>query len=264
MKKPFWKRKILQLGRKFGFNLVDSNVPAELFPAILNFRHSTARPSESLESNFLSAVLNNFNNSKGQLCQDLLVLFLLNNKKNGFFVEFGATDGVTLSNTFLLEKGYGWSGILAEPAKNWQTALRVNRNCTIDSRLVWEKSGEKLNFLEATDAELSTISIFRGLDAHSESRKIKSEYFVETISLNDLLASYNAPNQIDYLSIDTEGSEFAILNKLNFSKYNFNVITVEHNFTETRQKLFKLLTSKGYKRIFEDFSQWDDWYIQDN
>ena len=75
---------------------------------------------------------------------------------------------------------------------------------------------------------------------------------------------YNAPNQIDYLSIDTEGSEFAILNKLNFSKYNFNVITVEHNFTETRQKLFSLLTSKGYKRIFEDFSQWDDWYIQDN
>jgi FkbM family methyltransferase len=261
MKKLFWKRKILQLGRKFGFQLVDSNIPSELFPPILNSRHSLPGQTATIESEFLTKVLNNLSDSKSQLCQDLLVLFLLNNKKNGFFVEFGATDGLSLSNTFLLEEKYGWEGILAEPAINWQKALQTNRKCIIDSRCVWEKSGEKLIFFEATDGELSTISSFKGCDGHSEARKVGSEYSVDTISLNDLLTAYNAPTQIDYLSVDTEGSEFNILNNFNFSLYRFNVITVEHNFTETREKVFKLLSSNGYKRILEDFSQWDDWYV---
>jgi FkbM family methyltransferase len=264
MKKPFWKRKILQLGRKFGFHLVDSNIPAELFPSILRLRHPLPTPSATLESAFLTKTVSDLSESKGQLCQDLLVLLLLKNKKNGFFVEFGATDGITLSNTFLLEKKYGWEGILAEPASNWQENLRANRHCIIDSRCVWEKSGEKLSFFEANDGELSTISIFKELDGHSEARKKGNEYFVDTISLNDLLAAHNAPNQIDYLSVDTEGSEFAILNELDFSRYSFNVITVEHNFTETREKVFALLTNNGYKRILNDFSQWDDWYVPSN
>ena len=74
---------------------------------------------------------------------------------------------------------------------------------------------------------------------------------------------YSAPKIIDYLSIDTEGSEYEILKKFNFDKYIFSVITCEHNFTENRKKIFNLLTSKGYKRIFKDISRFDDWYIYD-
>src|ERR1017187_1984592 len=51
--------------------------------------------------------------SKSQLRQDLMVLSELDFKRGGYFVEFGATNGVTLSNTYLLEKEYGWTGILA-------------------------------------------------------------------------------------------------------------------------------------------------------
>ena len=61
--------------------------------------------------------------SKSQLRQDLFVLSQLNFKTNGFFVEFGATNGVDLSNTYLMEKEFGWSGILAEPARGWHKDL---------------------------------------------------------------------------------------------------------------------------------------------
>ena len=87
----------------------------------------------------------------------------------------------------------------------------------------------------------------------------KSE--IETITLTDLLGEYHAPKIIDYISIDTEGSEFKILEVFNFEKYKFKIIQVEHNFTNDREKIFKLLSSKGYLRVFTSISKVDDWYI---
>lgn len=57
-------------------------------------------------------------------------------KQNGFFVEFGATNGIDLSNTYLLETEFGWNGILAEPDKYWHTSLIANRTAIIDIRCV--------------------------------------------------------------------------------------------------------------------------------
>ena len=92
-------------------------------------------------------------------------------------------------------------------------------------------------------------------------RKAHEQYAVETISLDDLLKKYNAPEIIDYLSIDTEGSELDILNNFDFNSYQFRVITCEHNYTPARKKIYKLLKNKGYKRILSNISQVDDWYI---
>ena len=65
--------------------------------------------------------------SNAQLLQDLWVLYELKEKRNGYFVEFGACDGMSLSNTLLLEKTFGWQGALAEPARAWHAALYANR-----------------------------------------------------------------------------------------------------------------------------------------
>ena len=71
----------------------------------------------------------------------------------------------------------------------------------------------------------------------------------------------NAPKIIDYLSIDTEGSEYEILKNFDFESYSFRVITVEHNHTDNRELVKVLLTSNGYKRVHEAISDFDDWYI---
>lgn len=199
--------------------------------------------------------------SRAQLQQDLLVLMHLNFKKNAFFVEFGATDGVSLSNTWLLEKEFGWKGILAEPAKIWHEELKRNRDSLIELNCVWKKSHEKLIFNEAES--ISTLQGFGEEDRHSDLRKIGKQYEVETISLLDLLQKHSAPEIIDYLSIDTEGSEYEILKAFDFDRYKFRVITVEHNYTSLREKIFQLLCGKGYRRLPTESSLFDDWYVLD-
>ena len=80
-----------------------------------------------------SELLQYFGKSKSQIRQDLFVLSHLGFKKNGFFVEFGATDGVSLSNTYLMENLFEWNGILAEPATCWHKELKNNRTCNIET-----------------------------------------------------------------------------------------------------------------------------------
>lgn len=201
--------------------------------------------------------------SKSQIKQDLFVLAELDFKKGGFFVEFGATNGIDFSNSYLLENEFGWNGILAEPAKCWHEELKSNRNCSIETNCVWSDSKSVLNFNQVdTAAELSTLSAYNGKDGHSKMREAGQNYSVNTISLNDLLEKYNAPKKIDYLSIDTEGSEFQILSNFDFSKYEINIITCEHNYTPIREKIFNLLTEQGYVRKYVGLSKWDDWYVK--
>ena len=200
--------------------------------------------------------------SKSQIHQDLFVLSELNFKKNGFFVEFGATNGVNMSNSFLLETEFYWNGILAEPAICWHEDLKRNRKCYIDTNCVWKDSKSILKFNQVKEAEFSTIDEFTESDFNP--RELNQTYEVTTISLLDLLNKYNAPEQIDYLSIDTEGSEYEILKDFDFSKYHIKIISCEHNLTAMRDKVYKLLTEKGYTRKYSDISLWDDWYILDN
>ncbi|KAA9036388.1 FkbM family methyltransferase [Ginsengibacter hankyongi] len=228
-------------------------------------RNIRYKKSNNLDSyDFFKYAIDKLIVSKSQLFQDLFVLYCLNNKKNGFFIEFGAADGIVYSNSFLLENEYQWNGILAEPAVIWNTKLKENRNCFIDNRCVWSKSGEVLNFNETSIAEYSTVDIFTNSDSNYGSRKNKQTYKVKSITLNDLLKEHNAPFDIDYLSIDTEGSEFNILDAFDFSRYKIKIITVEHNYTPNRESVFKLLTEKGYTRVFTSISLFDDWYVMDS
>ncbi len=245
--------------KKFNHILVDYS----------DFNH--LKKSQAFEEFFTTlATLNNadltqtfhfLSQSQSQLKQDLFVLNCLGFKKNGYFVEFGATNGVDLSNSWLLEKKFNWNGILAEPARIWHENLHKNRKCHIETQCVWRTTGESLEFNEVEGSEFSTIADFSNSDHHHKTRNQGIKYPVNTISLDDLLEKYNAPTDIDYLSIDTEGSEFDILEKFSFQKYKIKIITVEHNYTQAREQLYTLLSRNGYKRIFESLSLWDDWYI---
>lgn len=198
---------------------------------------------------------------KSQIGQDLFALYSLSWKRGGFFVEFGATNGVDLSNTYLLEKDFGWTGVLAEPAKIWHAELAGNRSSVIDYDCVWKESGQSLPFAVVESAEFSTLGNFAEADAHKKSRKSAHWQTVTTVSLNDLLERHGAPAVIDYLSIDTEGSEFEILNAFDFCRHTFSVITCEHNFSDQRKDIYDLLVRNNYVRVFDGLSRWDDWYV---
>jgi FkbM family methyltransferase len=213
-------------------------------------------------SPYFSELLGEFPNSHAQIRQDLFVLLQSGFKTGGYFVEFGATNGVRLSNTYLLEKKFGWKGILAEPGKVWHGELRANRRCHLDTRCVWSSSGGTVEFNETYERELSTISSYSDSDYHAVARESGRLYSVKTVSLTDLLETYGAPNEIDYLSVDTEGSEYEILENFDFDRYSFRVASVEHNFTPARQEIFELLSNHGYLRVHQEISQFDDWYVR--
>lgn len=215
---------------------------------------------------FLPAAAALLPQAKAQLRQDILVAVLSRFKRNGYFVEFGATDGVYLSNTFLLEEQLGWTGILAEPARVWIEALRENRpRAIIDDRCVYETTGSQLMFREVqSDFALSTIVEFSDVDLHRNTRKFGETYPVETVALEDLLTQNGAPEVIDFVSIDTEGSELSILKGFDFSLFQFNIIACEHNYSPTRDQVLNLLKANGYYRILNEISMFDDWFVHES
>ena len=208
-------------------------------------------------------MINLFPKSMSQFRQDLFVLSETNYKQKGYFVEFGGADGIYLSNTYLLETEFSWTGIIAEPARVFEKNLKANRPIVcIETLCVWKESNLSLMFNETKVPVLSTINKLSHLDNQKDNRRAGNKYQVQTISLIDMLKKYRAPKYIDYLSVDTEGSEYEILNAFDFNEYDIRIISVEHNYTDSRELIFDLLTSKGYKRKYQNISHCDDWYVK--
>lgn len=175
-------------------------------------------------------------------------MFILNKKRNGLFLEFGATDGVSLSNTYLLEKTYYWKGVLAEPSPQWHENLYKNRpDCEIIRDCIYSESGKELDFFVSDIGELSTIEEFKESDLKSmpNNTKIRNVFGYKTkiksLSLNYLFVKYFDSQPIDYMSVDSEGSELEILQNFDFQEFGPKVVSVEHNFTDSQKSLMNYL-----------------------
>jgi FkbM family methyltransferase len=207
----------------------------------------------------LSQIIREVTGSKSEYFQDLWVIASTHSKKNGFFAEIGASDGLGASNTWLLEKAYGWHGILAEPARANLDKIQQNRICAIDSRAVWDKSGKKLLFCEREETYLSSVS-------ENETKAATSnEYFVDSISLTDLLIEHSAPIEIDYISIDIEGSELRVLKQF-FSDRKFEVkyFTIEHNWRKDKREIITLMKSENYRAVMQNLSYRDLFFVKNS
>ena len=202
--------------------------------------------------NFFKFIIKNIKNSYSQIFQDLLVLYLLKQKKNGSFIEIGVGNGIDLSNTYLLEKKYNWTGILCEPdIRNFKNIKEFRSSKLIES-LIDKKCDDQVEFYLNKDPYSSSSR-----NSKSNIKKIYSN----SVCLNHLFER-NDLREVDYISIDTEGNEYEILKNFNFKKYQVKIFTVEHNFdAEKREKIKDLLTSNGYKNIYRYLSYMDDWYI---
>ncbi len=184
-------------------------------------------------------------------------------KRDGVFVEFGAYDGITLSNSYFFEQERGWKGICIEPMPVYFEQLKKNRTCVCVQGCIAPQAGtvEFLNVGGPSPMLSGVLSLYdpRHLErisnevGWSEEKQMpaNSEVIkVPSYRLTDLLEQYQMPH-VDYLSIDTEGGELEILQSIDFKKYQIDFITVEDNYNDPRLREF--LDSQGFELVKAEF-----------
>ena len=208
-----------------------------------------------------------------QLNQDLWVLDMLKHKKGGVFVDIGAHDGIQLSNTYLLESNYDWTGICIEANPDTFEKLKKNRSNKCVCSLLSKYKGE--NKVLHKIGELSFVNNINQSCDVDELQKLYdidiTDVTIETDTLNNILTNQEIPNVIDYLSIDIEGMELDVLKSLDFNKYHINLLTIEHNACHIghnyRNDIQEFLQSKGFEFVKgnENVNNWDNdkYYIED-
>ena len=177
------------------------------------------------------------------------------NVKEGVFLEIGADDGERFSNCKFFEEHLNWTGIAIEARKVAYEKLIKNRNCICIHCVLSDKE-EETDFLELRGYGLGLSGLINKYDERHKERikknckmaahKGKSIIKVSTKKLSDILEKHKMEN-IDFLSIDTEGSELDILSTLDFDKYNINVITIEDNYNDP--KLMSFFIERGYEFV---------------
>tara|TARA_B110000483_G_scaffold236754_1_gene310403 strand:- start:1442 stop:2182 length:741 start_codon:yes stop_codon:yes gene_type:complete len=174
-------------------------------------------------------------------------------KKDGFFVDIGANDGVHFSNTLTLENKFDWNGVAIEPLPETFEKLRLNRTCKTVNACVGTMNKE-VEFL-AIEGESEMLSgIIDNYDKQHIKRIEKAKrkgakattIKVPAYTLDHVME--DAPNQkIDYINIDTEGGEFEILQSIDFKKYKIDTISVENNYHDRRFANF--MKAAGYQLV---------------
>lgn len=213
---------------------------------------STTEEAEAKIKEMLSA-------SQSQLLQDIVGLLANNCKRDGYFVEVGVGNGKDISNTYLMETEFNWNGLLVEPSHGFHDPIMICRQAKLDTRAAASIGGQHVQFEEFPEAgEFSKLASIAGSSPDKRSKK----YDVETARLDTILEENGAPSLIDYMSIDTEGTELDILKGFDFDKYTVGFFTIEHNFRPGNlEELKAVLEPHGYRQVLPQASQFDAWFI---
>jgi FkbM family methyltransferase len=173
-----------------------------------------------------------------QALQDMFLdKHIFKGKENGFFIDIGAYDGKTFSNTLFFEKYRNWNGICIEPVPAIYEKLTKVRNTTCLNVCLSDKKGKvefvwvdgQSEMLSGVKSNYDTRHLNR-IEKETKGTDTKIRHIeVDSIIFRDL-ESYISTNIIDYLSIDVEGSELDVLKAINFQKYEINAITIEDNY----------------------------------
>lgn len=166
---------------------------------------------------------------------------LFDGKRDGVFVDIGAHDGLRFSNTAFLERELGWTGLAVEPIPEVFAQLERNRTCITVNGCVGSHDGvERFRVITGYAQMLSGIVGEYGSD-HLD--RIESELAEHGGSSRDIeVPCYRLAGllerldirHIDYLSIDVEGGELAIINNFDFSQFDISVVGIENNYRDYR------------------------------
>jgi FkbM family methyltransferase len=184
------------------------------------------------------------------------------NTEKGYFVDIGAHDGIDGNNTEYFEKR-GWQGVCIEPIPRVFQRLKSNRHCRVENVAVWKEEGEA-DFWDIEGYPEMLSGIVEAYDPRHVNRiEREIEHFqgkktlikVPTRKFENLVDS----NKIDFLSIDTEGSELQILETVDFTKFDIRVIAIENNFNDPL--FIEFFEKRGYK-LDSIFSGCDQVYVK--
>lgn len=200
-----------------------------------------------------------------QLGQDKFIDEFFKNKENGVFIDVGAHDGETGSNTLFLEEKRNWKGICIEPGIEEFSNLVKKRNCIKINACISNYEGfSEFTYIQGYSNMLSGLT--ESYNQHHKNRISQEinhyggnvqKILMQVLTLQSLIEKYSL-YEIDYCSIDTEGSELNILQSIDFEKSKIKVFSVENNYQDDR--IFDFMKSKGY--ILYAKLQWDDIYVK--
>jgi FkbM family methyltransferase len=185
------------------------------------------------------------------------VLRLLGGMRGGFFLDSGASDGISASNTYLLEASFGWNGICVEPNATFFAKLVETRRAQCVNCCLYHREG-MVRFVESARTLGGILTEYHPSllrDATFAFRlPVDESGHPPTVqrkarTVRSVLRQFRAPPVIDYWSLDTEGSELTILRSFPFDEYSFRVLTVEHNRLPIRESIKDFLESRGYLRL---------------
>jgi FkbM family methyltransferase len=185
--------------------------------------------------------------------QDVVAYLYFYGKKDGFYMDIGANDGLTLSNTYLFEQ-LGWKGACIEPQPDIFAQLQKNRKCDAYNAAVSNQAGDNMEFVKVNGSGianmLSGLPAYLGKSRTKQIEKIEKEGTIEyikikTMTFDDVMKNYPGITHIDFLSLDVEGGEMHILKSIDFEKYHFALMTIENNERDDNT-LTEFMREKGY------------------
>lgn len=184
--------------------------------------------------------------SDPKIAQDRWAVDLFNGQRGGYFIEAGACDGVGASNTFTLEQSFGWNGICVEPNDEFFAGLARNRKCAVENVCIGDTRGP-VRFRSAEYYGGIEESLNEG---HFDDYKHGAVIEKQCVLLEDLLIKHNAPKVIDYISLDLEGGELAVLKSFPFERYTVRAMTIELGSPHIQE----FVESMGFELVTNRFS----------
>lgn len=203
----------------------------------------------------------------GQMGQDkFLDKIVFKGHTAGVFVDVGAHDGKSLSNTYFFEKARGWTGLCIEPNKRCFEILEKERSAQCLNLAIDRTPGTKV-FLKGTGAVEMLCGIMEHIDPRhfqrimNDAKEHNATVEMEEVSTQPLSELFEKSNikHVNYLSVDVEGAEFAVLDSIDFSKVFIDVIEVECNFTDQEASFKQYMSARGYELLL--VLDWDLMFI---
>jgi FkbM family methyltransferase len=162
---------------------------------------------------------------RSQFGQDALVGDILFKGKPGIFVDVGARDGITISNSVYLERKFGWTGIAIEPHPDLFAKLVRRRRCDCRNVAASASASDGLDFVKFLEEPFGNSGLLSTFREPERLKAIKHEIIrVPCEPLSEIIGDLKL---IHYLDIDVEGHELAVLQGIDFSRVEIRIIGVE-------------------------------------